>query len=278
MASNSARPGYDTSCLGSLLTAAGALEHPPQQPQQQHGQEDKASIHNSVSPYIASVSAVDGNSSRETNTTLRNYQPSVSPVQLPNHCASPPSSLAHIPVDIAENDKYIRLRMHVVGVKASDIRVSIQRGILVVQGIRTLLCVSYDDDTILSEQHPVTEGPTEDGATTGVLKSHRFSRRYSVDTDAVDIFKFRGKLSASGVLTIVAPKRSPNAPISLRVAVIEGEDGEDKGDEVQLPLRHEAVAGAPGVPAPHAFKRGCHLISPGTSDYEGDQKCKPRLD
>lgn len=283
MASNIPRRGYDMSCLGSLLTAADALDHHQQQPGQRHEQEGNASVRDPVAQPIASVPAVASvipECGGETNTTLRNYRPSVSPV-LSNHCSSPSSSLAHIPVGIAENDKYVRLRMHIIGAKASDIRVSVQRGILVVQGIRTLQCVSYDDDTILSEQQIETQRSLKDGAG-GVLKSHRFARRYSVDVDAVDILKFRVKLSASGVLTIVSPKRSPNASMNVSVAVIEEEDDKGKGDEVQLPLRHEAsaaVAHAPvGIPPPHAFKRGCHLISPGSSNYEGEQKHKTRLD
>lgn len=265
-------PSNDMACLGSLLSAADALDQKRQPAQliEQAGK-DKLDVFKSASSRVASASSPDNGSS---NTTLRDFRGPVD-ASTNQYSSSSSSSLAHIPFDIMENDNYIRLRLHIVGVKASDIRVSIQRGILAVRGTRTLPCVSHDSDTILYQDQ--TE--PKPGGSSGVLKSHRFCRRFSVDTDVVDVFKFRSRLSSSGLLTIVANKKNPHAPMNLQVEVIEGEDGNDMGNEVQLPLVGPP-APAPGVPLPHAFKRESHMISPGSSENinDGDEKKQKRLD
>ena len=247
MVSSSSNQGYDLSFLDSLLTAASTLDQQQHQQLQQQGPLEHTSSSSRPSPQAAASSqaACSGWSTPVTPPT----RPSVAPF-------SHSSSLAHIPVDISENDKYIRLRLKVVGVKASDIQVSMQGGILVIRGVRTLRCVSDDAEGCDQQQ-------SGGASSSGILKSHRFCRRYCVDTDVVDITKIRGTLSASGILTIAGPKK--NAPISLLVAVAEDED-----NDPLLPLYL--------APPQHPSRRGIsNVVSAASSDCSqgGDEKKDP---
>lgn len=83
--------------------------------------------------------------------------------------ANPSSSLAHPSSTLTENNAFIRLTMNLPGVsKASDISVDIQRGVLLIRGVRNIMAPGDDD-----------------GEEQQVLKKHRFSRRFALDTDVV---------------------------------------------------------------------------------------------
>ncbi|GKY99307.1 hypothetical protein MPSEU_000885800 [Mayamaea pseudoterrestris] len=87
--------------------------------------------------------------------------------------------------ELSENHAWVRLTVDLPGVHSKDLDVAIHYGILTITGARQTLSV--------------------DGNV--VLKKHKFSRRYAIDTDIVDVTKVSANLSL-GVLTVKAPKRT----------------------------------------------------------------------
>lgn len=114
--------------------------------------------------------------------------------------------------ELSENDKFIRLTVDLPGVYAKDLEVDITHGVLSIGGVRKTMSI--------------------DGQV--CLKKHKFSRKYAIDTDVVDVSAIRANL-AQGVLTIKAPKRSKMNRIRIGVT------------EENVP-HSEAVAEVPNVP------------------------------
>jgi hypothetical protein len=119
----------------------------------------------------------------------------------------------------------VRLTVDLPGVLASDLDVAIQHGILTITGARQTLSV---DGTV-------------------VLKKHKFSRRYAIDTDVVDVSQVNANLS-HGVLTVKAPKRVKRAD-RMKVHVSEGNVDNATASNVLVTTRDsETHAQAPIAP------------------------------
>lgn len=109
-----------------------------------------------------------------------------------------------------ETDTMIRLSLELPGVLLKDIEVGVQRGVLLVRGLRKT-----------THSH--------DGAT--FSKHHKFCRRFALDTHVVDLRCMKANLT-KGVLTIQAPKKNEPTVLSIPVSVGEEEllDEEDQRD------------------------------------------------
>lgn len=131
--------------------------------------------------------------------------------------------------ELSENHAWVRLTVDLPGVFAKDLDIAIQHGILTITGARQTLSV--------------------DGSV--VLKKHKFSRRYAVDTDVVDVSKFGANLS-HGVLTVRAPKRV-NRQDRVQVKVTEREDESalthnDNADKIRIETQDGGVSQASIAP------------------------------
>lgn len=115
------------------------------------------------------------------------------PPQNTTNQAAPPTA------ELSENHAWVRLTIDLPGVLARDLDVAIHHGILTITGSRQTMSV--------------------DGAV--VLKKHKFSRRYAIDTNVVDVTKVSANLSL-GVLTIKAPKKTGQLD-RVKVNVTEGD-------------------------------------------------------
>lgn len=99
----------------------------------------------------------------------------------------PASSASHdmpLSAELSENRNIVRLRIDVPGIDPKDIKVSVERGVLTVQGTRKSFSI--------------------DGTT--CLKKRQFVRRYGLDTNAIEAHSVSAAL-ALGVLEIRAKKK-----------------------------------------------------------------------
>lgn len=96
--------------------------------------------------------------------------------------------------ELAENASGIRLTVDLPGVLAGDLQVSVDKGVLTITGARKFMSV--------------------DGAV--CVKRQKFSRRYAIDTNVVDIGALTAHLS-QGVLTIRAPKKAQPQHVQVEV-------------------------------------------------------------
>ena len=111
-----------------------------------------------------------------------------------------------------EDDDSIRLSMELPGVRAKDLEVSVQRGVLSIRGCR---CVKgLDNDR--------------------VVKKQKLSRRFAVDTDVVDVTRASANL-ADGVLVICAPKKGK--PVTIKIPVTD-----DLNFDIDEELRRAALS------------------------------------
>lgn len=130
------------------------------------------------------------------------------PAAMASDCGARPSSpyraaSALFQMDCFENDAFIRLSLELPGVAAKDINVCVQRGVLLVKGLRKT--THFHGEAVYT-------------------KHHRFARRFAIDTDVVDLQRMKANI-ANGVLTIQAPKK--RGPASFCIPVTEGEESSD---------------------------------------------------
>ncbi|CAB9497532.1 expressed unknown protein [Seminavis robusta] len=104
------------------------------------------------------------------------------------------TTTAFTSVRFCENARFIRLSVQVPGVLLKDVGVELQRGVLIIRGMR---------ETTLAH---------------GLRHQHKFCRRFAMDTDVVDSTKLKANLNRQGLLTIMAPKKSrPKQTLSVQV-------------------------------------------------------------
>jgi HSP20 family molecular chaperone IbpA len=236
--------GYDMSFLGQLFTAAHDVSFGDQQKtnsnqkKQQltspspnfgaHGRNtsDSSSSSSGKEQGGASPHRIDATSVLTTNSSSSSK--ASSSTNSVGSRTSGSTAVSHLPVEATENDECIRLCLNVSGVKPSDIKVDVQRGVLLIRGVRKVRV------------------PDEDGGTNNefVLKQHKFCRRFAIDTDVVDVNKIRANLTNKkshdnnsttiiSTLTITGPKKS--APSSIQVQITENEDsGNSSGSDEEM--------------------------------------------
>jgi hypothetical protein len=100
----------------------------------------------------------------------------------------------------------IQLSVDIPGVKASDLDVKVENGILTISGTRKI----------------VLEG--------GGYKRFRFEKNFSIDADSVDVQKMTANLQA-GVLVLKAPKQKRAGPHIIKVTEDALSDHEDECDD-----------------------------------------------
>lgn len=103
------------------------------------------------------------------------------------------------------NDR-IQLSVDLPGVKASDLAVKVENGILTIEGTRKI----------------VLEG--------GGYKRFRFEKNFSIDADSVDVAHMTANLSC-GVLVLKAPKQKRAAPHIIKVTEDPTSDSEEEEDD-----------------------------------------------
>lgn len=119
------------------------------------------------------------------------------------------------PADLEENDQCIRLTVDLPGVLIKDLHVAVQHGVLSIKGVRKTWAM--------------------DGLHCN--KKHKFSRRYAIDTDVVDVSQIEANL-VHGVLTIKAPKKSQ--PQHVKITVTENDEEDEKQPEVTVVTTSDA--------------------------------------
>jgi HSP20 family protein len=107
------------------------------------------------------------------------------------------------PAELSENEHCIRLTVDLPGVFARDLEVDVNHGVLSIKGVRKTMSM---DGNIC-------------------IKKHKFSRRYAIDTDIVDVSSITANL-AHGVLTIRSPKKSRSEVVRIDVTENEFESDE----------------------------------------------------
>lgn len=141
--------------------------------------------------------------------------------QQPNALAPSDQQQYRAPAELCENKQAIRLSVDLPGVYARDLDVSVHQGVLTIVGSRTTMSVDN----------------------THAIKKQKFSRRYALDTDVVDVSRIEANLS-QGVLTIRAPKKTD----SHHVRVVVTENGSAVGGPQQSQEVHVATDAAPVSP------------------------------
>jgi HSP20 family molecular chaperone IbpA len=133
------------------------------------------------------------------------------------------------PAELSENYEWMRLTVDLPGIQLKDLDVSINHGILTIEGVRRTMTV--------------------DGSV--CVKKQKVSRRYAIDTDVVDMQKVAANLKF-GVLTIKAPKKSK--PNRVQVDVTEDDEGVSLYPNVTVSTQPNMsvapVATTPNVAAP----------------------------
>jgi HSP20 family protein len=103
-------------------------------------------------------------------------------------------------VDLSENRECIRVMVDLPGVLAKDIDVTIDNGVLCIEGSRKIT------------------DPSNDAV---CIKKQRFIRRYAIDTDVVDCANATAVLS-NGVMTFRAPKKARKQVVRVPVVELNG--------------------------------------------------------
>lgn len=120
-----------------------------------------------------------------------------------------PSNLLK-PISPKTNKSWLRLTMDLPGVLAKDLDVSIERGILSVQGCRRTMSL---DGTVC-------------------LKKYKFHRRFAIETQVVSVSESQAGL-VNGVFTFKAPKTKSNGDASYRIEVTDTSSNASKLSSVQ---------------------------------------------
>ena len=102
-------------------------------------------------------------------------------------------------VDVSETRECIRVMVDLPGVLAKDIDVTIDNGVLCIEGSRKIM---DPNDAVC-------------------VKKQRFIRRYAIDTDVVDCADATAVLS-NGVLTFRAPKKTRKQVVRVPVVEVNG--------------------------------------------------------
>lgn len=102
-------------------------------------------------------------------------------------------------VDVSETRECIRVMVDLPGVLANDIDVTIDNGVLCIEGSRKIM---DPNDAVC-------------------VKKQRFIRRYAIDTDVVDCADATAVLS-NGVLTFRAPKKARKQVVRVPVVELNG--------------------------------------------------------
>jgi hypothetical protein len=100
----------------------------------------------------------------------------------------------------------IQLSVDLPGVKASDLDVKVENGILAISGTRKI----------------VLEG--------GGYKRFRFEKNFSIDADSINVHKITANLSA-GVLVLKAPKQTRAGPHIIKVTEDPLSDHDEECDD-----------------------------------------------
>lgn len=106
----------------------------------------------------------------------------------------------------SECDDRIQLSVDLPGVKASDLDVKVENGVLTIAGTRKI----------------VLEG--------GGYKRFRFEKNFSIDADSVDVAHMTANLS-SGVLVLKAPKQKRAGPHMIKVTEDPASDNDEDYDD-----------------------------------------------
>jgi HSP20 family molecular chaperone IbpA len=140
----------------------------------------------------------------------------------------PSSHPAAAALRIHESDSSIRLTMDLPGIRAKDIDVSVQHGVLLIQGCRV-----------------------ERDLNGNIYKKQKVAQRFSIDTHVVDVTKAVANLS-QGVLVIQAPKKG--RPVAVQIPVTECDndglvvvDDDDEEEEEATVPSNLVLAHATGV-------------------------------
>jgi HSP20 family protein len=107
----------------------------------------------------------------------------------------PSSHPAAAALRIHESESHIRLTMDLPGIRAKDINVTVQHGVLLIQACRV-----------------------ERDLNGAIYKKQKVAQRFSIDTHVVDVTKAMANLS-QGVLVIRAPKKGQ--PVAVQIPVTE---------------------------------------------------------
>jgi HSP20 family molecular chaperone IbpA len=140
-------------------------------------------------------------------------------------------------VDLSENRDCIRVMVDLPGVLAQDIDVTIDHGVLCIEGSRKIMDA---DDAV-------------------VVKKQKFTRRYAIDTDVVDCAGATAVL-ANGVLTFRAPKKERKLQV-VRVPVVDG----------------NSVANGNGHPLPQALQPEQQLLGEQQQQGEDAEEPQPPI-
>ena len=143
---------------------------------------------------------------------------------LPSNQRRSPEQLAKASaIELNEDDDSIRLSMDWPGVRAKDVEVLVQRGILSIRGHRIIRGMDHR-----------------------IIKKQKLFRRFAVDTDVVDVSRASANL-ANGVLMICAPKKSK--PVTFKIPVTEDSDF-DAGEVLRQAAAQTQAESSPSVSSP----------------------------
>jgi len=126
--------------------------------------------------------------------------------------------------ELSENDQFIRLTVDLPGVFAKDLEVDVNHGVLMIKGVRKTMSI---DGTVC-------------------IKKHKFTRRYAIDTDVVDISRIQANLT-QGILTVKAPKKSK--PHHVRIGVTENQEDADESNSITTTVTGITVTTEQAVPS-----------------------------
>jgi HSP20 family molecular chaperone IbpA len=106
----------------------------------------------------------------------------------------------------SETDDGIQLSVDIPGVRAKELTVKVDKGILTISGSRKI----------------TLEG--------GGVKKFRFEKNFSIDADSIDVHSIKANL-CSGVLILKAPKQKRAGPHFIEVTEENDEEDDDDDDE-----------------------------------------------
>jgi HSP20 family molecular chaperone IbpA len=153
--------------------------------------------------------------------------------------------------ELTESHEWMRLTLDLPGVQFKDIDVTINHGVLTIECGRRTMSV--------------------DGSV--CVKKQKISRRYAIDTDAVDVHNATANLKF-GVLTIKAPKMSK--PNRVRLAVTENDEGLTSGPNGTVSMQ-PSVSVLPVTTTPYITAPISATPNPLTSSDEETRAIRPSL-
>ena len=122
----------------------------------------------------------------------------------------------------SETDDGIQLSVDIPGVRAKELVVKVDKGILTISGSRKIKL----------------EG--------GGVKKFRFEKNFSIDADSIDVHSIKANL-CSGVLILKAPKQKRAGPHFIQVTEDNVEDDDDDNEEVETPPKQGEDSKPPPV-------------------------------